>query len=209
MSKDKNVKKSKLPISKILLRFFFGFLIPFVVINGLIFFIYIQCPNINVVDADSAEYNKDKIDFYVNCSIPLKEVSVVYDNATFPYTKTGNKYSIDISDNGVYTIKAVAINGASYTYSVPIETKDSIPPTINLETATITGNILNISISDNESQINYDKLYATLEDGSTISPKLVDKSLGTVQFQIDKGNKITVHLEDEHGNSSETPFTIT
>ena len=207
MNNDKNTKY-KMPISEIILRFFFGFLIPFLAINGLIFFIYVQCPTIKVVDTDSNEYEENKINFYVDCRIPLKDVSVTYDNKVLSYTKTNNKYSIDISDNGVYTIKATAINGAVSNYSVPVETKDSIPPKIDLDTAAITGNILMINVSDNESNINYDNLYATVDDGTKITPKVVDRELGSVQFQIDSGNKVVVHVEDEHGNYSETSFTI-
>lgn len=208
MSNDKNKTKYKMPISEIILRFFFGFLIPFVAINGLIFFIYIQCPTIKVVDTDSNEYEENKIKFYVDCKIPIKDVSVTYENNTLPYTKSNNTYILDISDNGVYTIQAVAMNGAISNYSVPVDTKDSVPPKIDIDTAIITGNTLMITVSDNESSINYDNLYATLEDGTQISPKVVDKSVGTVQFQIDSGKKVVVHVEDEYGNSSETSFTI-
>ena len=208
MNNDNKKTKYKMPISEIILRFFFGFLIPFVAINGLILFIYIQCPNIKVVDTDSNEYEENKIKFYVACRIPLKDVSVSYNNNSIPYTKSNDTYILDISDNGVYTIKAVAINGATSNYSVPVDTKDSVPPKIDIDTAIITGNTLMVTVSDNESSVNYDNLYATLEDGTKIIPKSVDKAVGTIQFQIDSGNKIVVHVEDEYGNSSETSFTI-
>lgn len=206
---NKDVKKSKISISTILLRFFFGFLIPFVVINGLILFVYIQVPSIKVLDTDSSEFEKDKIKFTVDCKLPLKSVKVTYQDEEVAYSKIKDTYVIKVDSNGSYHITAIALNNAVANWYGDVETIDKVPPIIDSDTAVIAGNTLNISISDNESQINYDKLYATLEDGSTISPKLVDKSLGTVQFQIDKGNKITVHLEDEHGNSSETTFTIT
>ena len=208
MSNRENKNKYKMPLSEKILRFFLGFLIPFVVINGFIYYIYIQCPSIKVVDTDSNEYEENKIKFVVNCHIPVKDVTVTFDNNLIPYNKTNNNYSIDISENGVYTIKAVAINGAVSNYSVPVESKDNVPPTINTETAVITGNTLIINVSDNESNINYDNLYATLEDGTKILPKMTDKSIGSVQFQIDSGKKVVVHVEDEYGNYSETSFTI-
>lgn len=208
MNNDNKKTKYKMSIQEIILRFFFGFLIPFVAINGLIFFIYVQCPTIKVIDTDSNEYEENKIKFYVNCRIPLKDVSVTYENNSIPYTKSNDTYILDISDNGIYTIKAVALNGAISNYSVPVDTKDSVPPKIDIDTAVITGNTLIITVSDNESSINYDNLYATLEDGTKISPKAVDKAVGTVQFQIDSGNKVVVYVEDEYGNHSETSFTI-
>lgn len=208
MSKNNNKTKQKMSITEIILRFFFGFLIPFLAINGLIFFIYIQCPSIQVVSKDSNEFEENKIKFSVDCRLPIKEVSVSLLDKNIAYSKVNNSYVVDVNDYGTYTIKATAINGAVSIYNAPIENKDVTPPTIDTETAVITGNILNINIRDNESGINYDNLYATLEDGSKVEPMSVDKESGNVKFEIKTGNKIVVHLEDEYGNSSETPFTI-
>ena len=205
---NKNKTKQKMSITEIILRFFFGFLIPFVAINGLILFIYIQCPRIQVVQKDSSEFEENKIKFSVDCRLPIKDIKVTLLDKDIAYSKINNKYVVDISDYGTYVIKATAINGAVSIYNDPIENKDNIPPTIDTETVVITGNVLNINIRDNESGINYENLYATLEDGSKINPMTVDKETGNVQFKIETGNKIIVHIEDEYGNSSETPFTI-
>ena len=205
---NKNKTKQKMSINEIILRFFFGFLIPFAAINGLILFIYIQCPRIQVVQKDSSEFEENKIKFSVDCSLPIKDIKVTLLDKDIAYSKLNNKYVVDVNDYGTYVIKATAINGAISIYNDPIENKDTIPPTIDTETVVITGNVLNINIRDNESGINYENLYATLEDGSQINPMTVDKETGNVQFKIETGNKIIVHIEDEYGNSSETPFTI-
>lgn len=202
-------KNKKMSIAEIIVRFFLGFLIPFVVINGIILYIYIQAPSIKVVAQDSDEFEKNKIKFTIDCKLPLKDVEVTFQNNVVAYTKLKDMYIVEVNSNGSYQIKATAINNAIANCYGGVETIDSMPPNIDLDTAIITGNTLIISIHDDQSEINYDKLYATLEDGTTIRPIQVDKSIGSVQFQIDKGNKITVHLEDEHGNASETPFTIT
>lgn len=210
MSKNNNIEtKQKMSIMEIILRFFFGFLIPFVLINGLIFFIYIQCPIIKVVDTDSKDFEENKIKFSVECKLPLKEVKVLYQDKDFAYSKTDNLYVIDVTDNGTYTVKATAINGAISVYNAPIESKDVTPPSIDVETVIITGNVLNITVRDDNSGINYDNLYATLENGGKIYPTFTDKEVGAVQFTIETGDKIVVHVEDIVGNFSETPFTIT
>lgn len=208
MGKDKKVKNKKMSIAEIILRFFLGFLIPFVIINGLIFYIYIQSPNIKVISPDSDEFEKNKIKFTVDCKLPIKDVEVTFQDNVVAYTRLKDLYIVEVNTNGSYQITATAINNATAKCYGGVETIDSVAPTIDLDTAIITGNTLIISIHDDQSQINYDKLYATLEDGTKVEPKQVDKTIGSVQFQIDKGNKITVHLEDEHENSSETPFTI-
>lgn len=210
MSKNNNIEtKQKMSIVEIILRFFFGFLIPFVLINGLVFFLYIQCPTIKVVEPDSKDFEENKIKFSVDCKLPIKEIKVLYQDKDFAYSKANNMYVIDVTENGTYTVKATAINGAISVYNAPIESKDVTPPSIDVETVIITGNVLNITVRDDNSGINYDNLYATLENGEKISPSFVDKEVGTVQFKIETGDKIIVHVEDATGNSSETPFTIT
>ena len=208
MNKNKKDKNQKMSITEIILRFFFGFLIPYVILNGLIFFVYIQTPKISVVTQDSSEYEDNKIKFTVDCKLPIKNVEVTFQDEIVAYTKLRDMYIVEVNSNGSYQIKATAINNTVANYYGGVETIDSVAPTIDLDTAIITGNTLLINIHDDQSQINYEKLYATLEDGTTVEPKQVDQSIGNVQFQIDTGNKITVHLEDEYGNASETPFTI-
>ena len=208
MNKNKKNKNKRMSVTEIILRFFLGFLIPFVVINGIILYVYIQAPSISVIPQDSEEFEKNKIKFTVNCKLPIKDVEVTFQDNVIAYTKLKDLYIVEVNSNGSYQIKATAINNAVATNFGSVKTIDSVAPTIDLDTAIITGNTLLISIHDDQSQINYEKLYATLEDGSTVEPKQVDQTIGTVQFQIENGNKITVHLEDEHGNSSETPFTI-
>ena len=101
----------------------------------------------------------------------------------------------------------MALNRASVNSIVEVETQDGVAPTIDLNSAIITGNTLILSVHDDQSEINYDNLYATLENGDKLTPTYVDKSSGTVQFQITEGKKIVIHVEDTFGNHSETSFT--
>ena len=208
MGKSRTKVKKKLSISEIVLRFFFGFLIPFLIINGIIFYIYIQTPKITVIDTDSEDYEENKIKFSVDCKLPLNNVKTYFYDNEIPYTKLGNIYTVDITDNGIYQINVVAMNFSSNSYTFEVETLDNVPPTIDLNSAIITGNNLILAVQDDQSEINYDQVYATLSNGEKIKPVNTDQSSGTIQFQIDEGNKIIVHVEDINGNSSETSFTI-
>ena len=199
--------KHKMPIVEIVLRILFGFLIPYVLINGIIFLLFIQTPKIQVIDQDSKDYEDNKIKFTVDCLLPITDVKTYYQESEIAYSKLGNTYIIEASNNGTYQIKAIALNRASVNSIVDVETKDSHPPTVDLDSAIITGNTLIISVHDGQSEINYDNLYATLENGNKLNPTYIDKSSGTVQFQITEGKKIVVHVEDTSGNHSETSFT--
>ena len=200
--------KHKMSAVEILLRVFFGFLIPYTLINGIIFFLFIQTPKIIVTEQDSKDYEDNKIKFSIDSMLPLTDVKTYYQESEIAYSKLGNVYIIDAKDNGSYQIKVTSLNRSSANSTIDIETKDNVAPIINLDSAVITGNTLIISVHDNKSEINYDNLYATLENGTKLTPTYVDKSSGTVQFQITDGKKVIVHVEDATGNHSETSFTI-
>ncbi|MBR1844576.1 MAG: hypothetical protein IJ790_02495 [Lachnospiraceae bacterium] len=206
MNNTKVEVKNKISIFGIIIRFFFGFLLPFVVINGLILFLFIQVPSITVFDEDSSEYENEKIKFTVDCMLPISEVKAYYEDTEIPYSKLDNIYTIEAKNYGSYQITAKAINGATFKVIAPVESKDVIPPAIDIENALITNNLLVFSIYDAESEINFDSVYATLEDGTRITPSYIDKSSGTVQFQLNSTGKITVHVEDIEGNPTETTF---
>ena len=198
--------KSEISILEIIMRFFFGFLLPFMLINGIILFLFIQVPEISILNEDSSEYEEEKIKFTINCMLLISDVKTYYEDKEIPYTKFNNIYVIDAKDDGTYQIRVRAINGSLSEIKVSVEAKDVVPPAIDVGNALITSNMLVFSIYDVESEINYDNVYATLDDGNRFTPSYIDKSSGTVQFQINTTGKITVHVEDIEGNSTETTF---
>ena len=204
----KRLNKNKSTTSNIIFKFFFYFLIPYVLINGIIFFLFIQSPTINVVANDSQNYEENKIKFSIECLLPLSYIKTYFQNEEIPYTKFGDYYSVDVSENGTYQIKVLAINQSKAETSVNIETIDSTPPNIDIDNAIVAGNTLILSVNDDQTEINYDKVYATKDNGDKIDATYIDKVSGTVQFQVESGEKIVVHIEDMIGNSAETSFTL-
>ena len=57
-----------------ILRFFLGFLIPYLVINGLILFFVIQTPTITADEPDTKDYKSADVSFKVSSLIPMKSV---------------------------------------------------------------------------------------------------------------------------------------
>ncbi len=208
MNKSRLYVKNKMSPLEIILRFFFGFLIPFVVINGIIFFLFIQVPTINITKEDSSDYEESKIKFQVECILPITEIKTYFNDTDVPYTKNGDTYIINADENGTYKIVASALNKASSEALATVETKDVIAPTIDLENAVVTGNTLIFSVKDEQSEINYDNLYGLLENGEKISPSHIDAVSGNIQFKIESGEKIIIHVEDIEGNGADITFTI-
>lgn len=208
MNKSKVEVKNKMSPLEIILRFFFGFLIPFVVINGLIFFLFIQVPNINIVKEDSSDYEESKVKFSVDCLLPITQINTYFDDKEIAYTKNGDTYIINADNNGSYKITATALNKSVSEALVTIEAKDVSAPSIDLDNAVVTGKTLIFYVSDAQSEINYDNLYGVLENGEKITPIHTDAASGNVQFNIESGEKVVVHVEDIEGNGADITFTI-
>ena len=198
-------------ILNVFLRIIFGFLVPFVVINGLIYFLYTAHPTINVITNDNAieDNGTANISFTIDCPIPLSSI-VVYRNEEddtineIPYTKLGDTYNINISENGTYIIVAKSLNNSIAKTSTYIDTLDNTPPTIHMENAVFVGKSITFEISDDQSGINYDNLYSVDDSGRQEHPQSLDESSGTVTFRFENTNSLTIHVEDMSGNSIET-----
>ena len=198
-------------ILNVFLRIIFGFLVPFVVINGLIYFLYTAHPTINIITNDNAieDNGTANISFTIDCPIPLSSI-VVYRNEEddtineIPYTKLGDTYNINISENGTYIIVAKSLNNSIAKTSTYIDTLDNTPPTIHMENAVFVGKSITFEISDDQSGINYDNLYSVDDSGRQEHPQSLDESSGTVTFRFENTNSLTIHVEDMSGNSIET-----
>lgn len=205
MNKYRYKKDNKNTLS-LIKKIFLGFLLPFVTINGIVFFLFIQTPKINVLDTDSKDYEENKIKFTIKSALPITNINVYFQDQEVPYTKFGAYYAIDAKDNGTYQIIVSSLNKASSNSYINIETVDSEPPKINTSEATITGDTLSVTITDGQTGINYDNVYGINEDQSTIEPSYIDKASGTIQFKFENKKKLTIHIEDMYGNSSEATF---
>ena len=198
-STKKNIKDN------FIVKFFLGFLFPYVIINGLILFIIIDKPSINVLTDLSEQEKIDHIQFSIENILPIINVSVTNNDKAINFSKAGQTYTFPINENGSYKIEATAINKMTVTTFCNVDTLDDVSPTINLTDATYSAGILTFTISDNDSGINYDNLYGIINNEKT-SPHFIDKPTGTIKFKISTGQSITIHVEDNNGNISETTF---
>ena len=198
-------------ILNIFLRIVFGFLVPFIVINGLIYFLYTAHPTINIIKNENAieENGTANISFTIDCPIPLSSI-IVYRNEEddtineIPYTKLGDTYNININENGTYIIVAKSLNNSVAKTSTYIDTLDNTAPIIHLENAVLLGKSITFEISDDQSGINYDNLYSIDDSGRQEYPQSLDESSGTVTFRFENTSSLTIHVEDKSGNSIET-----
>ena len=70
---SKNNKNSN--TQNILFKFFIGFLIPYVLINGIIFFFYTEVPRINIKEQKD-DNQLSKIEWTIDSKLPIIDVKV-------------------------------------------------------------------------------------------------------------------------------------
>ena len=207
MSRKKHQTKIKSNINNILFKLFLGFLIPYLLINGIIFFIYTEVPRINIKE-QTDDKQLSKIEFTIDSKLPIIDVKVECLNEEVPYTKSGNVYSIDASTAGTYKITAKALNQLSAVSSCSIESLDDNAPIIHSENAIIANGTITITISDNQNALNYDSIYAKDENGNMLSAISIDQNTGSVQFNVSGLSSIIIHAEDMSGNASEANISF-
>ena len=188
------------------LRNLIFFVLPFLVINGLIFFFAVYTPKVELDIGDTTDYKSVDVTVRIHSLLPLKNSSITLDSAPLEMERDGQTYTATLTANGVVEVTAESINGMSRTVFEHVMVLDDTAPTVD-EDYTLNSNFLTITVSDSLSGVNYDELYGRDEDGERVEPTSIDQETGTVVFPM-SGNTITVHIEDFVGNAAEPSYSI-
>ena len=189
-----------------ILRNLIFFVLPFLVINGLIFFFAVYTPKVELDIGDTTDYKSVDVTVRIHSLLPLKNSSITLDSAPLEMERDGQTYTATLTANGVVEVTAESINGMSRTVFEHVMVLDDTAPTVD-EDYTLNSNFLTITVSDSLSGVNYDELYGRDEDGERVEPTSIDQETGTVVFPM-SGNTITVHIEDFVGNAAEPSYSI-
>ena len=188
------------------LRNLIFFVLPFLVINGLIFFFAVYTPKVELDVGDTTDYKSVDVTVRIHSLLPLKNSSITLDSAPLEMERDGSTYTATLTANGVVEVTAESINGMTRTVFEHVMVLDDTAPTVD-EDYTLNSNFLTITVSDSLSGVNYDELYGRDEDGERVEPTSIDQETGTVVFPM-SGNTITVHIEDFVGNAAEPSYSI-
>ena len=101
------------------IRLLLFYILPFLVINGLIFFLVTAKPKYELTVGETHDYQTTDITFSITSHMPLKTVTITMDSQPLDLVKTGNKtYQATISKNGILEIYMENFNGmAIYGYT--------------------------------------------------------------------------------------------
>lgn len=191
------------------LSFFLGFLLPYVLLNGIILFLVIAAPDIQVGDPDTKDYQTASLQFTVKSLLPLKTVTANIEGQEVELVKSGDSYSADVNTNGTMTIVVKSLNGMSDSAHVQINLLDDAAPVIDEDTVVVGAGYIEFDVSDAQSGLDFDSIYAIDGDGDNLRPtdvqKIDDKS-GHFTFAM-KSDSLQVYISDTANNQCSANFT--
>ena len=174
--------------------------LPYVVINLIIFLVVTNTPKISIKVNDTDDYRTTTVQFTVKSLLPLKELLVKMEDEPVIYSRSGSSYKADISSNGSFVVTALSCNGMQTSDYADISILDNSPPSIEDTGCRLENNELTFILSDSQSGINFNSVKGTLPDGTTVTPIRVDKEKGSVTIPM-TADKVEIYFEDMAGNS--------
>lgn len=189
------------------LKFLLLYLLPYVVINGLILCLVLARPAIDAEDPDTTDYKTATVRFKVHSLLPLKKITASLEGENVTLNKDGDGYVIDTDANGNLSIYTEAYNKMSDTKYIQINVLDDVAPTIDEDSVTLQEGYLEFHVDDSQSGVNFDSIYGIDAEGDRVRPSQVNKTTGIVSFSI-KSDSITVYVEDLAGNQSSGTFSL-
>lgn len=192
---------------------FLFYILPFIIFNGLLFYCVTSTPKVSLDIRDTNDYLTAEASMTIDSWFPTKSISVNMDGEELEMTKGKRRtYTIPVVRNGVLEAKVVNLNGMSTTVFRHVNILDDNPPAF--ENATLEDGILTLRVSDSQSLINPDSIYATDSAEQHRNPVSVERIENTadnttnyeVQFEMDLQG-LHVYIQDKAGNEARRTFS--
>lgn len=181
------------------------YVLPFLVVNAIIFFCVTTRPKVEVAVADTDDYLTTDVTVTVKSWFPTKDIQFSMVGEELKAEKGKKRtYTMTVSKNGVVEATVVNINGMSTTEFGHVNNLDENPPT--LENTNIADGVVTFTVSDSQSGVNFDSIYAENSAGERLSPLAVDRSTATLSFEMDPAG-LHVFAQDKAGNEVLGNFT--
>ena len=181
------------------------YVLPFIVINGLIFLLVTSSPKAEITIGESSDYITTTMELKVKSLLPIKTMEVALDSTPIELTKTGGKtYKATLTNNGMLEVKLTGFNKMKTAMYEQVSVLDDTPPAV--KDNVLENGILSFRLEDTQSGVDYSSIAASDEENTDILPLSIDRSTGLVTFEIKKEN-ITITARDKIGNELHVTFT--
>lgn len=181
------------------------YVLPFLVINSLIFYCATSQPKIEIEIADTRDYVVTDVTLTVKSFFPAKDIRLSLDDEPLELTKGKKRtYSAAITKNGTLEAGVTNINGMSAILYEHVNILDDLPP--NIEYASNEEGIISVTVEDSQSGVDFESIYALDSTGRQLEPLGLDRSANTVSYEIDPDG-LHVYAKDKAGNEAQRNFT--
>lgn len=181
------------------------YIIPFLLINLLIFFLVTLRPKFKLHIEESSDFRTAEIHVEMHPRLPLAAFEVKLDDTPLNLENLGGgHYKASVDKNGTLEVTVRYINGMHRTQYEHIGSVDDQPPLISGDE--LDGNMLTVSFDDPQSGINYDSIYAMDADEERVLPSSIDESENKAVFQV-LTSRLEVHVSDQLGHEAVANFT--
>ena len=181
------------------------YIIPFLLINLLIFFLVTLRPKFKLHIEESSDFRTAEIQVEMHPRLPLAAFEVKLDDTPLNLENLGGgHYKASVDKNGTLEVTVRYINGMHRTQYEHIGSVDDQPPLISGDE--LDGNMLTVSFDDPQSGINYDSIYAMDADEERVLPSSIDESENKAVFQV-LTSRLEVHVSDQLGHEAVANFT--
>lgn len=197
------------PLSNKYIRVLLFYILPYLVINGIVLLLVCSSPRISVDVKDTDNYITTEVNFTVNSLLPIKELNVALESEPVEYTKSGKTYTCTVDKNGTFTVDAKSINGMTRSVYTDINILDDAAPSIDESSISYSRGELSFIIEDTLSGVNYAELSATADNGEEIKPSSTDTASGSVTMLLPKtAEHVDIHYEDMVGNAGTAKISL-
>ena len=196
-------RKKKSGFLQVLLKY----ILPFIVINLIIFFIVTSRPDFTVNIEDNGDYKTASLTINVKTIYPRKEFKVTLADEPVELEETDrNTYKATLEGNGTLEVSLTNLNGMNKTVYENVNCMDDDPPVITEDDSAM--GYVSMYVEDTQSGVDYDSIYAFDGNGKLIFPDNVFKDESLVVFNFDAA-PLEVHVFDNSGRESIATFAVT
>ena len=190
-----------------ILRNLVFYVLPFVVVNRILFTLITASPKIELTIGETTDYKTVDISFRVRSILPIREMTVTLESQPVEVERSDGAYRATLDSNGTLEIYAEGWNGMSVRDNEHIAVLDDAAPVIDQEDYVLEDGHLEFLVSDSQSGVDFSSIYGTEADGQNVRPASYSEDTGRVVFEME-GSDVTVFVSDFAGNISQAAFSI-
>ncbi len=181
------------------------YVLPFIVFNGLLFFLVTAKPSLQVTVADTNDYLSTEVHVEIKSFLPTADLNVTMDGEPLELTKNKSRsYTATVYKNGSVEASVKNFNGMTAIAFEQVNVLDDVPPSV--ESASVVDGILTLTVSDSQAGVDFDSISAQNAAGEIVTPVSVNRDTNTLSYKMDSGS-LQIVARDRAGNESLSTIT--